>query len=236
MLDITLETDMFKKDARKAHMTHEKALPEATRYTLNELAFQTMKRSKNDLKKHFTIRNAWTKKSVGANKVGSTKDIDRMESEAGSTLEYMREQEDGINKAASGKHGEPIPTNVASGEGWTAKRKKKILRKNYLNRLQVAKGLYNRARRKGKGDKQILSTMVAMAKKEKKKVVFWRTMRGKQGMFLIDGDRLPMIYDLTQQRVVSKPRHWLLEPRDETMKLLRKIYGRALSYNIRRYS
>lgn len=240
MLDITLETDLFKKDARKAHLTHEKALPEATRYTLNELAFQTMKRSKKDLKKHFTLRNAWTKKSIGANKVGSTTDIARMQSEAGSTLGYMKEQQEGVNETATGKHGVPIPTNVASGEGGTGKRRKKVLRRFYLNRLKVAQGVYLEAKKASKSHKQHYAIALDITRRRKKMFLFWKSKRSnRKGLYMLDKGNpwaINMVYDLTQQRIKSDPRHWLTESRDESMKLLRKIYGRALSFNIRKYS
>jgi hypothetical protein len=74
-----------------------------------------------------------------------------------------------------------------------------------------------------------------MAKRQRKKVIFWKSLR-KQGLFLIDGDRLSMLYDLTEQRVVSKERPWLSEATAEVLPFMRKIYGKALFFNLRRYS
>lgn len=236
MLKMEFDTNMFERDAKKAHLTHEKALPEATRYTLNEMAAQTYKSAKRDLKKTFTIRNTWTARSLAFEKVGNTNDIDRMESKAGSREEYMREQEEGISRSATGKHGEPIPTTHASGEGQARQRKKRVMRKFYLGRIKVAQGLYDKAKREAKSDKQVLPLLIKMAKRQRKKVIFWKSDKRKQGLFQIDGDRLPMLYDLTEKRVVSRPRRWLTAATDDTTPKMRKIYGRALSFNLRKYS
>lgn len=236
MLEMSFETDLFERDAKKAHLAHAKALPEATRYTLNEMAVQTWKSAKMDLKKTFTIRNTWTARSLGFQKVGSTNDIDRMESYAGSREDYMREQEEGISRSATGKHGEPIPTTHASGDGQARQRKKRIMRKFYLGRLKVAQGLYDRAKREAGSDKQVLPLLVRMAKKQRKKVIFWKSDKRKQGLFQIDGDRLPMIYDLTEKRIVSRPRRWLTAATEETIPKMRNIYGKALFFNLRKYS
>ena len=236
MIEVKFDNDMFARDARKLHLAHENGLRDASRYTVNELAFLTFKKSRAGLKDHFTLRNAWTKKSISFQKVPpNVKDIDMMESEVGSTLAYMREQEEGISRTARGKHGEPIPTTEASGEGQGAVRRKRVLRKNYLNRLRVARGLYDKAKRQAKNSNQVLGLVVNMAKKERKKIIFWKTLRGKQGLFRIDGDRLPMLYDLSEKRVISKPRPWLSGPTDKVLPMLGKIYGKALFFNLRKY-
>jgi hypothetical protein len=237
MLEMKLDTDMFKRDARKAHLTHEKALPEAVRYTLNELAVKTYQKTRRDLKKTFTIRNTWTARNMAFEKVPTSQtNIDFMESHAGSRLKYMEEQQEGVQQAAKGRHGVPLPTTVASNEGQSQKRRKKVIRRNYLNRLRVAKGLYRKASRLARRPSQVLSIVTALARKQRKKVVFFKASSGKKGLFLIDGDRLPMLYDLSEKRVVSKPRPWLTDATDAVSPMVHKLYGKALYFNLRKYS
>lgn len=235
MLEVHLDTAEFKRDARRAFAIHAKAFPDAVRYTLNELAAQTYKAARKDLSKTFTLRNTWTARSLAYEKVGSSDVVETMESRVGSREAYMREQEEGVNRTAKGKHGEPIPTTFTSGEGEARTRRKRVMRKYYLNRLRVAQGMYAQAKRDAHDESQVLPLLIAMAKKKRKKVIFWQGRR-KSGLFLIDDKRLPMLYDLSERTITSKARPWLSEATARVAPRLRKLYGKALFYNLKKYS
>ena len=90
------------------------ALPYAIRDTLNAAAFQTAEMAKEEISHKFIERNTYTRRSVRYKKTFS-RDINRMESYAGSIQPYMRQQEEGFTKSKSGKYGVPIPSGAAAG-------------------------------------------------------------------------------------------------------------------------
>lgn len=239
----TLDTSEHREYSRKLHLMSSVALPNAVRYTLDRMAYQTMRKARSGLRDHFTIRNTWTSRSIAYDKVGTSNNIDRMESATGSRLAYMREQEEGIDRPASGKHGEPIQTTEASGEGQAGVRRKRVLKRFYLSRLKVAKNLHSQAKSiqrhkgfkgRGRSQSQTLAIMINLARKQRLRFVFWRAPSGKRGLFRIDGDRLPMIYDLTETRIRSDERHWLTEPSADVAETVYEIYGKALRFQLYR--
>lgn len=230
---ITLDNSELREFSRKLHLMSSTAIPNAVRYTLDKMAYQTMREARRGLKDHFTLRNTWTSRSIAYEKVGASNNIDRMESCTGSRMAYMRHQEEGINRAAGGKYGEPIPTTEASGEGQVSVRKKRVLRKFYLSRLRVAKGLYQETKAYAKSTRQHIAIMAAKARKMKRRIVYWRSPRsGKEGLVQVLERRLPMLYDLTLDRIRSEPRHWLRKPTNEVTKKLYDIYGKALRFQL----
>lgn len=231
----SMDMSIFKEDARKLRLFSDKALPAAVEYTLNELAVQTWKRSKRDLKDNFTLRNTWTARNMAFEKVApGRRDISRMKSMAGSRLEYMREQQEGVTKSARGKHGVPIPTTSAAGEGQGRTRRKRVLRKHYMSNLKMAQGAFVRAKRSAWSSKLVLPFVIAIARKMRKRFIYWESPRGKRGIFQIDGDRLNMIYDLSEKRVTSSPRPWLADATDKVTPMFRKLYGKALFFQLRK--
>lgn len=231
----SMDMSIFKSDARKLQLLSDEALPAAVEYTLNELAVQTWKRSKRDLKDNFTLRNTWTARNMAFGKVTpGRRDISQMRSMAGSRLEYMREQQEGVKNDARGKHGVPIPTTSATGEGQGRTRRKRVLRKHYMSNLRMAQGAFMKAKRSARSSKQVLPALVSIARKMRKRFIYWESPGGKRGIFQIDGDRLNMIYDLSEKRITSIPRPWLEEATDKVTPMFRKIYGKALFFQLRK--
>ena len=231
-----LDTNEFKRDALRLHLLSDVALPEAVRYTLNELAVKTWKGARKGLDKHFTLRNTWTKRSIAFQKAGPGGNIDQMASYAGTREAYMREQEEGVNRTSQGKYGEPIPTTHVSGEGGSRLRKKKIMRKFYLSRLRVARGLYDTTKGQAQSEAQHLPILIATARKMRKRVFFWRSRSGKAGLFLLEKKGLPMLYDLSRRRITSRSRPWLSGPTKVISPMLFKLYGKALRFQLYKLS
>jgi hypothetical protein len=237
MLDITLDTDQFRRDALKVYLAQKNALPNAVRFTLDTMAFKTMKVAKDDLSKNFTLRNTWTKRSIGVEKVGAGNDIDIMVSRVGSREGYMAEQEEGVNVTSKGEHGVPIPTPTVSGEGRASVRKKRILRKYLLSKIKTAKGVFHAAAAVSSTRKQHYALVMSMTREARKKFFYWEARRGRKGLYRLstDEDGQPdMVYDLSHRRLTSKPVRWLSGPTDSTLPQMAKIYGKALRFQLSR--
>lgn len=240
--DFTLDTRMFEKDAKRVLLQSKNALGEAVRYTLDRMAYQAYASSKRALKGQFTIRNTWTSRNMAFVKVEPTaRRIDEMQSEAGSRLEYMEAQQEGSKHRAKGKHGVPIPTTHASGEGAAKQRKKRVQKRFYLSRLKIGKGLYADAKAAAAGDrKQHYAIMLSMARKRRLKFVYWESARGTKGLYKIRDPRnredwaIEMVYDLSQRMTSAKPRDWLTPAADKATESLRKTFGAALSFQMRK--
>lgn len=246
----SMDMGIFKEDARKLRLLSDEALPAAVEYTLNELAVQTWKRSKRDLKDNFTIRNTWTARNMAFEKVTpGRRDISRMRSMAGSRLEYMREQQEGVKHVKRGKHGVPIPTAFASGETENPSvgkaRLKKVQRKFYLSRLRVGRGIYQAAKTRYGGQpvssrKQHYAIVLSMARKRNLRFVYWESRRGRKGLYKIRDPRdrddwvIQMVYDLSKAMTTAAPREWLTTATDEATASIRKIYGKALFFQLRK--
>ena len=147
-------------------------------------------------------------------------------------MEYLEEQEEGVRKTARGAHGLPIPTTYTAGQKGAKRRTKRVARKFFLSRLRVARGLYEDTKRQTGSRGQHLFVMVDQAAKLRKRFIYWETITGRKGLFQIDGDRLNMVYDLSRRRITSKARPWLSKPTNQVSLMFRKIYGKALRFQL----
>lgn len=237
MLTISINTDEFRRDALRVHLLQTSALREAVRYTLNEMAVQTWKLSKRGLSTHFTLRNTWTARSLAFDKVPTNvNNIDMMRSHAGSRMEYLEEQEEGIRKTARGAHGVPIPTTYAAGQKGAKRRTKRVARRFYLSRLRVAQGVYKDVQQYARTRRQHLAVMIYKAHKLSKRVIYWESLRGRKGLYLIEGHGLHMIYNLAERHITSRARPWLSTPTNQVSLMFRKIYGKALRFQLHKLS
>lgn len=117
---------------------NKKAMPFAVRATLNRVAFDTMKKAKKIVAARMTLRNRWTVGSIQVEKAKSL-DMNIMKSRVGSREKYMETQERGGFKTSKGKHGVPIATSFASGEGDNAQPRKRLPRKaNRVASIQLS--------------------------------------------------------------------------------------------------
>ena len=215
------------------------ALPYAIRDCLNQAAFQTAENAKDEIGRQFVERNTYTRRSVRYRKTFS-RDINRMESSAGSVQPYMRQQEEGFVKKKSGKHGVPIPSSAAAGQMGARLRTRRLQSKNWLSAIQLGS-----TRVKGRG-RTVAS--VRNAVETGNRVVFmdsrsdhfgrptglYRVIGGRKGgRGWPQGARLQMIYDLERSSVHTRTHPWL-EPATESMtKNLDRLYRDALIRQIR---
>ncbi len=154
----TSEINKWEKNVlQKAHRV---AFPLAIKGTLNTLAFNTMRESRETIREDFTNRNKWTERSVRVIPVKTLKIVD-MQAETGSALDYMLDQEVGARRSSKGEHGLRIPTGAAAGQASLFPRKKtvkKSFRRGQMKILNMAgKG------RGAKSKKQFLLMSIRVA-------------------------------------------------------------------------
>jgi len=226
----TIDTKNIKQLEKVLKKYRKKALPFAQKNTLNNAAFETMKNSKKVVAKKFINRNKWTVKSIRVNKVAGMNPR-TMKSAVGSLHEYMATQEFGGTKTKPA-----IQTSYSSGEGESAKPRKKLPRRsNKLANIQL-----RNKRRKGKNSRQKNLIAVREAAKSGDKFVYLeRLKRNKKGIFkVIGGKRRPrvkMVADLSKQSVKIKRRPWLMPSVNRTGKRMPEIYRKQLKAQVIRH-
>jgi hypothetical protein len=205
----TFRADMkrVEKLAKTLESVAKKALPHAVRASLNTTAFEARKEWVGQLDKAMVLRNKFTANSLRVEKVKGIV-ISTMQSSVGSVAPYMAAQEFGGHEASKKKHGVPIPTTTAAGQGMKAQpRTKQVQKKNWQSAIQLrAKVTGRRGRRNA----------VALALAEKSGGVAFLDLGKRKGLFRVTRTskgrlRVRMIWDLSKKSVTQKPRP-TLEP------------------------
>lgn len=228
-----LEADLKTFNAR--------ALPFATRNTLNSVAFTAMVKYRKEADKDLILRNAWTKKSIRYEKTG-TLNINKQESVVGSMAPYMETQEFGGTKQARGKHGVALPTSYSTGEGEKARPRRKLppkrnrLLPRALSPLRLAK-----SKRKAVNPKQALVFKVQDAVTSGNRVFYhngaiFRVLKGRKKFKRGWPTRaeLKMLYNL-ENRSVRIPPEKMLQPAYKSAAAgIPAEYKKSLEYQLRR--
>ncbi len=208
-----VDTRSMHKSVRTLERIRAKALPHATRDTLNQLAFDGRKVWQKTMGKAFTLRNTFTTRSFAVTKATGTNMRD-MQSVLGSLQPYMRDQELGATQGSKGKHGVPIPTPTASGEGMSANPRKRLVRRaNWLSAIRLGS-------RPGSSAKQRNAIAISRAKRDGTKTAFLELGKRKGIVRIMGGKKgkLRMVWDMSK-RSISIPQTPTLEP---TMEVMRK--------------
>lgn len=169
----------------------------AGRNALNATAFEVREEWQRQIAEAMVLRNKWTQRSIRVTKARGT-NLALMHAVVGSVADYMRIQEFGGTETKSGRHGVPIPTTVASGEGRGASVRRRLVRRpNRLPNVQLAP-------RPGKTRKQRNAAAIDQAIRSGRKHVFLELDRRK-GLFLLAGGkrsrRVELIWDLSRPSV-----------------------------------
>ncbi len=211
-----------------------KGVPHAARNGLNRTVFEGRKVWHDNLDKTLTLRNTWTKRSIRYAKARGT-NLFRLEATLGSTEEYMALQERGGVQRKKHKHGVPIPSPVASGEGRGVRPRKRMVRKPHrMENIQLARrrGLSSLPRR------QRNAAAIQMAKREGRKHVFLRT-ENRKGLFKLSGGRrnprIDLVWDLSKGTVRIPPSRTLASTVRDLMPRLPGFHVDALKDQLRRF-
>lgn len=219
-----------------------RALPFATRQTLNDTAFATQRIVKADLKRDLTLRNKFTEQSVRVDQERKQLNIRKQQSTIGSTADYMEDQEFGATKTKGGKTGVSIATSYAAGQQGQRPRTRLPRKVNKLAniRLRKFKG------RTASNRKQQTLFKVQDAVTSGSRVVFL-DLGKRQGIFRVvggsrrfkrgwpKGARLKMLHDMTRQSVTIPRKPWLMPAVAEASRMLPAFYADALRFQLKRH-
>lgn len=212
----------------------------AARNTINDMVFYVMGESRDEAGRKMVMRNKWTERSIQGRKARGT-DLRRLEGSVGSFEEYMREQEEGGVKRATGTHGVAIPTSYAAGQEGAVPRTRVVRAANRLTRIKLSAAFRRRGRSSGA---RLMSTVhEAIATGRRYAYIEFRGGKGK-GIYKIVGGRrtgksgwpsgakLKMVHSL-KDRLVRIPKNSWLEPSvDKGIRRADDFYERRLVQQI----
>lgn len=209
-----------------------KALPFATRSTINNAAFTARKLAQTNIREGMVNRNKFTANSIRVGQSRTLK-ISKQSSTVGSIADYMEDQEFGGLKTSKGKEGTPIATSYSAGQGLNAQPRTRLSRRpNTLRAIKLSK------RRKGPGvRKQQNIIAIKQAAKTGRRFVFLDLSRRK-GIFKVVGGvrrtKIKMVHDLTSKTVRIPRNPWLAPAVVDTKRQIPGIYFKALEFQARR--
>lgn len=209
-----------------------KALPFATRNTLNQGAFMAMREARQNVGDDMVERNRFTRQSIRVEQT-RTLAIERQAALVGSIADYMADQEFGATKVKSGSEGVAIPTSFSAGQGRGAQPRTRLPRKpNKMANIQLRK-----RSKKGGSRKQQNLVAIKTAAENGHKYVFLDLGRRK-GIFRVTGGKrrpkIQMVHDLTQQSVRIPRNPWLLPAVEKTREQIPKLYADSLKFQLKR--
>ena len=221
-----------------------KALPFATRQTLNSAAFAAQKTGRENVRNQMVTRNRFSVQSIQVDKARGL-NIRSQEAITGSIADYMRVQEFGGIKAKEGKEGVSIPTSASAGQPENSQPRYKLPRAdNKLASIQLKK---NR-KRKPKNKKQETLFKIQDAVITGDRYIFLELGRRK-GIFRVvggsargmkrggpKGAKLRMMHDLTNETVVVPRNPWLQPAQMSAIKKIPEFYEKALTFQIKKHN
>ena len=210
-----------------------RAFPFATKDYLDSAAFQTQDEARENIRQRMIQRNRYTVSTVQVEKAERRQPPRRQESAVGSTERYMETQEFGGSRRSSGKHGVPIPTTVASGEGRGARPRRRLpTRANQLKRITLRKQRTIGTR----GQRNVVAVRQAIS--SGRRYMFLDLQRAP-GIYRVGGSksnpRVDLIHDMSRRTVRIPPTPWLRPATDKVMPRLPGIYKRAMKRQLVRH-
>jgi hypothetical protein len=230
MLDVT-RTEI-KRLEDKLERVAKKSIPFASRFALNGTAFDARKRAQENIREKMVTRNKFTERSIRVEQT-RTLDVRRQAAVVGSVAPYMEDAEFGAVKRKKGKHGVPIPTTVASGEGEGTQPRRRVPRRP--NRLQNIR-LQDR-RGTGMSRRQQIVAQIKQAAQSGQRFVFLDLQR-REGVYRVTGGkrapRIKMIYDLSRPSVVIPKTPTIIPAAIDAARKLPERYRDALRFQLKR--
>jgi hypothetical protein len=231
---ISIDAQEIKDLERDLERLATRALPFATRSTVNSAAFAAQKVSRENIRSGMINRNKFSVQSVRVRKAVGLK-IELQAASVGSIARYMAIQEFGGTKNTAGKKGVPLTTSYASGEGMGTQPRRRLARKrNKLANLKL-----QRKRKKGANRRQKNIIAIAEAARSGKKFVFLKLAR-REGIFKVVGgarrgrQKIRMVHDLTNRAVRIPQNRWLLPAVETVRPQIPSMYKKALEFQIKR--
>lgn len=227
-----IEDKAIKRLEKDLSVMASRALPFATRQTLNDTAFQTQRIARTDVRNEMTLRNRFTEQSIQVERERRELNIRKQQATVGSTADYMEDQEFGAIKTKRGKNGVAIATAYSAGQEGQQPRTRLPRRANKLASIRLSK-----RRTRGASKRQENFVKVKQAAESGQKYVFLNLRRGKGIFRVLGGKRRPrikMVHDLSRQSVVIPRNPWLTPAVAEASRMIPAFYADALRFQLRR--
>lgn len=204
----------------------ERALPFATKETINKMAFEAQKESRNEIKTRMVLRNKYTEQSIRVDQARGL-NIPSQRAVMGSTADYMDEQEFGGTKQRKRGRAVGIPTSVAAGMGRGARPRTRLPRAA----MKMGAIMLRRGGRRGVDKKQQVAINIATTKGG----FTYLDLGRRKGIFKIDKKGNPtMIYDLTRASVRIPALKWMAPAVERATEKRGEFYRRALEFQLNR--
>lgn len=221
-----------------------RALPFATRQTLNSAAFSAQKTARKNVRNQMITRNKFSVQSVQVDKAKGL-NIRTQESITGSIADYMRVQEFGGIKSKKGKEGVSIATSASAGQPENSQpRRRKPRAANSLASIQLKR----KGKRTPKNRKQEILFKIQDAVTTGNRYIFLDLGR-RQGIFRViggsarglkrggpKGAKLRMMHDMTRETVVVPRNPWLEPAQQKTIKQMPEFYRKALMFQVKKHN
>lgn len=223
------ELKRFEKDLLRFKKS---AFPFASKTVLNNLAYESMKVSKNTIGSKMTLRNKFTQQSVRYEKT-NTLDLSKQESKVGSIAPYMETQEMGGRKNKTGKVGVSIATGYSAGQDGSNTRTKLPTNSNKMKNI-----ILNSRVKNAKSRKQRNFLLIKESAKNKKKFVYLDLGKTKGIFKLIGGKKntkIKMIHSLSNKSVTIKKNEWLQPSVNKALDKKATFYKDALIFQLKRH-
>lgn len=216
-----------------------RALPFATKSTLNMAAFDAQKEARATVSAKMVERNKFTRQSIRVDQA-KTLNVRRQESAVGSIAEYMADQEFGGVKASKGKHGVAIATSFSAGQQGQRPRTRLPRKPNKLANIRLKRG-----KRTPANKRQRTLFAVQDAVSSGNRTVFLDLGRTK-GIFRVvggrkgfkrgwpKGARLKMLHDMSNKSVRIPRNPWLAPATKRTEKKIPGFYRKAIIFQLKR--
>ena len=223
-----------------------RALPFATKATLNKAAFETQTVARQTIKEDMVNRNSFTVRSIQVDQA-RTLNIKAQSSIVGSTADYMETQEFGGVTDHLGKHDTVIPTSWAAGQGMKAKPRTRLPRKaNNLRNIKLGDKI-RRGRSTGNmSRRQAAFLRGLLAARQGNKFVFipggtdassgiYRVWGRNKVKGQYRGIKLRMAYRLKDEGSAIPRNPWLKPAVDVVAPQMQRFYGEALAFQLKRH-
>ncbi len=209
-----------------------RALPFATKATLNTSAFKGQKVWRSMVGRKMTLRNRFARQSIQVDQAQGLR-ISTQRATLGSIAGFMEDQEFGTVKTKSGSEGVAIPTSYSAGQAQGSQPRRRLPRRpNQLKNIKL-----RRRSKAGRSRKQRNSAAIHEAAQSGHKFIFLDLGRTKGIFRVVGGKRRPrikMLHDLSRESVVIPANPSLQPSQPIVQRLMPGIYRDALKFQLRR--
>lgn len=205
----------------------DRALPFATKATVNRAAFETRKVAQTTIREDMVNRNRFTVQSIQVDQARTLK-IQQQAAAVGSIADYMEVQEFGGVKSSPA-----LPTGYSAGQEGSQPRTRLPRKPNKLANIKLAK-----RSKKGTSRRQRNFTAVKAAAQSGQKYVYLDMGRTKAIFRVVGGKRKPrlkMVHNLSRQSVTIPRNPWLAPAVAAVEPKMQQFYGEALRFQLKRH-